>query len=101
MLRGPDSSNCGQHDSTLPASKQSKHGKLPVIVLTGYFGAGKTTLLNYLLLEQKDKKLAVIENEVGEASIDDASVEVRHQDKAKELVVLENGCVCCTIRGDL
>ena len=48
--------------------------KLPVIVLTGYLGAGKTTLLNYILKEQTEKKLAVIENEVGEVSIDDALV---------------------------
>eukprot|EP00418_Pyrodinium_bahamense_P082686 CAMPEP_0179075934 /NCGR_PEP_ID=MMETSP0796-20121207/33843_1 /TAXON_ID=73915 /ORGANISM="Pyrodinium bahamense, Strain pbaha01" /LENGTH=410 /DNA_ID=CAMNT_0020773175 /DNA_START=67 /DNA_END=1299 /DNA_ORIENTATION=+ len=75
--------------------------RLPVIVLTGYLGAGKTTLLNYMLTEQRDKKLAVIENEIGEVSIDDALVQQKHQDMAEELVVLENGCVCCTIRGDL
>jgi len=72
-----------------------------VIVLTGYLGAGKTTLLNYMLKEQRDKKLAVIENEMGEVSIDDALVEQKHEDMAEELVVLDNGCVCCTIRGDL
>ena len=44
--------------------------KLPVVILTGYLGAGKTTLLNYVLNEQQDKKLAVIENEVGEVSTD-------------------------------
>merc|ERR1719265_1615186 len=82
-------------------SKRGKGDKLPVIVLTGYLGAGKTTLLNYLLKEQKDKKLAVIENEIGEVSIDDALVEVSHQDMAQDLVVLDNGCICCTIRGDL
>ena len=46
--------------------------KLPVLILTGFLGAGKTTLLNYILQEQRDKKLAVIENEVGEVSVDDA-----------------------------
>jgi len=90
-----------QHSHNIPPLKKAKCDKLPVIVLTGYLGAGKTTLLNYLLLEQKDKKLAVIENEIGEFSIDDALVEVRHQDMAEELVVLDNGCICCTIRGDL
>lgn len=75
--------------------------KLPVLVLTGYLGAGKTTLLNYILREQREKKLAVIENEVGEVSIDDALVEKKHEDLAEELVTLDNGCVCCTIRGDL
>merc|ERR1719242_162826 len=73
--------------------------KLPVIVLTGYLGAGKTTLLNYVLHEQRDKKLAVIENEIGEVSVDDALVE--HMDMAEELIVLHNGCICCSIRGDL
>jgi len=75
--------------------------RTPVLVLTGYLGAGKTTLLNYILKEQSQMKLAVIENEVGEVSIDDALVEQKHQDMAEELVVLDNGCVCCTIRGDL
>jgi len=75
--------------------------RLPVIVLTGYLGAGKTTLLNYILKEQSKLKLAVIENEIGEVSIDDALVEHKHEDLAEELVLLDNGCVCCTIRGDL
>lgn len=74
--------------------------KLPVIVLTGYLGAGKTTLLNYVLHEQQDKKLAVIENEIGEVSVDDQLVE-KPGEAAEELIVLNNGCVCCTIRGDL
>mmetsp|Transcript_116774 Transcript_116774/g.227077 ORF Transcript_116774/g.227077 Transcript_116774/m.227077 type:complete len:404 (-) Transcript_116774:242-1453(-) len=76
-------------------------GQLPVLILTGYLGAGKTTLLNYVLQEQRDKKLAVIENEIGEVSIDDALVEQKAEDMAEELIVLNNGCVCCTIRGDL
>lgn len=70
-------------------------------ILTGYLGAGKTTLLNYILHEQRDKKLAVIENEIGEVSIDDLLVEQKHQDMAEELVLLDNGCICCTVRGDL
>lgn len=75
--------------------------KLPVTILTGYLGAGKTTLLNYLLREQKEKKLAVIENEVGEVSIDDALVEHKQHEAIAELVVLDNGCVCCSVRDDL
>jgi len=75
--------------------------QLPVVVLTGYLGAGKTTLLNYILNVQRDKKLAVIENEIGEVSVDDALVEQRQDDMAEELIVLDNGCICCTIRGDL
>merc|ERR1719471_960459 len=79
----------------------SPHAKLPVVVLTGYLGAGKTTLLNYVLNEQRDKKLAVIENEIGEVSVDDALVEQKHENMAEELIVLDNGCICCSIRGDL
>lgn len=75
--------------------------KLPVIVLTGYLGAGKTTLLNYILQEQREKKIAVIENEVGEVSIDDALVQQNIQSVEHEITVLDNGCICCTIRGDL
>ncbi|CAK0851606.1 unnamed protein product, partial [Prorocentrum cordatum] len=86
-----------------PPGKKAKAqpSKLPVAILTGYLGAGKTTLLNYVLHEQRDKKLAVIENEIGEVSIDDALVEQKHDDLAEELVLLDNGCICCTIRGDL
>jgi len=90
------------HDHTMCNPEEARPQlKLPVTVLTGYLGAGKTTLLNYLLREQRDKKLAVIENEIGEVSIDDALVEHKQQDMAEELIVLDNGCVCCTIRNDL
>ena len=75
--------------------------KLPVVVLTGYLGVGKTTLLNYILREQRDKKLAVIENEVGEVSIDDTLVRENIQSTEQEILLLENGCICCSVRGDL
>jgi len=91
----------GYHSHNVETMKAGQDmPKLPVLVLTGYLGAGKTTLLNYILTEQRDKKVAVIENEVGEVSVDDALVD--QQDvMPEELVVLNNGCVCCTIRGDL
>jgi len=75
--------------------------KTPVTILTGFLGAGKTTLLNYILQEQQEKKIAIIENEFGEVSIDDALLKDKKMELAEQIVVMDNGCMCCTIRGDL
>jgi len=75
--------------------------KLPVTILTGFLGAGKTTLLNYILQEQREKKIAIIENEFGEISIDDALLKQNKLALAEKVVVMDNGCMCCTVRGDL
>lgn len=99
--RKTDEGHEGHDHSHGYSNSYARPSRLPVTVLTGYLGAGKTTLLNYILREQHDKKLAVIENEIGEVSIDDALVEQKHQDMAEELVLLDNGCICCTVRGDL
>ncbi len=71
--------------------------KIPVTVLTGYLGAGKTTLLNRILTEQHGKKYAVIVNEFGEVGIDNELVVGADE----EVFEMNNGCVCCTVRGDL
>ena len=70
---------------------------IPVTVLTGYLGAGKTTLLNRILTEQHGKKYAVIVNEFGEIGIDNDLV----VDADEEVFEMNNGCICCTVRGDL
>ena len=71
--------------------------KVPVTVLTGYLGAGKTTLLNRILSEPHGKKYAVIVNEFGEIGIDNDLVVGADE----EVFEMNNGCICCTVRGDL
>lgn len=82
-----------------PATHQVKtmSEKIPVTVLTGYLGAGKTTLLNRILTEDHGKKFAVIVNEFGEAGIDGDLVVGADE----EVFEMNNGCICCTVRGDL
>ena len=79
--------------------QQPKQPKLvPVTILTGFLGSGKTTLLNRILKEQHGHKIAVIENEFGEAGVDN---EILIDDRDEQIVEMNNGCICCTVRGDL
>ena len=78
-------------------SERSSSEKVPVTVLTGYLGAGKTTLLNRILSEPHGKKYAVIVNEFGEIGIDNDLVVGADE----EVFEMNNGCICCTVRGDL
>ena len=71
--------------------------QVPVTVLTGYLGAGKTTLLNRILTENHGKKYAVVINEFGELGVDNDLV----VDTDEEVFEMNNGCICCTVRGDL
>ncbi|QMU60597.1 MAG: GTP-binding protein [Gammaproteobacteria bacterium] len=72
--------------------------RIPVTVVTGFLGSGKTTLINRILSEQHGRKIAVIVNEFGEVSIDGQLIV---HDEQEELVEFNNGCLCCTVRGDL
>lgn len=76
---------------------ESSSSKIPVTVLTGYLGAGKTTLLNRILSENHGKKYAVIVNEFGEIGIDNDLIIGADE----EVFEMNNGCICCTVRGDL
>ncbi|MGE4338415.1 MAG: GTP-binding protein [Pigmentiphaga sp.] len=73
-------------------------GLIPVTVLTGFLGAGKTTLLNRILSEDHGQRIAVIENEFGPESIDN---DLLVRDTGEQIIEMNNGCICCTVRGDL
>ena len=81
-------------------SASKDEAKTPFTIITGFLGAGKTTLINYILTEQRDKRICVIENEFGEINIDEKLVSANMASK-EDLIQMDNGCACCSIRGDL
>ncbi|WVZ86963.1 hypothetical protein U9M48_033674 [Paspalum notatum var. saurae] len=79
---------------------QALDTRVPATVITGFLGSGKTTLLNNILTSQHGKRIAVIENEFGEVDID-SSLVASHSSVTEDIEMVNNGCLCCTVRGDL
>src|SRR3989442_14717316 len=76
----------------------AQENMVPVTILTGFLGSGKTTLVNRILKEQHGHRIAVIENEFGEAGVDN---EILFGGGGEQIIEVDNGCGCCTVRGDL
>ena len=84
--------------SNSPQNSDSDVELIPVTIVTGFLGSGKTTLLNRILSEDHGKKIAVVLNEIGDVNLDS---ELVVETLGEDLKIMNNGCVCCTVRGDL
>ncbi|PRQ50545.1 putative cobalamin (vitamin B12) biosynthesis CobW [Rosa chinensis] len=89
-----------QSDSSDVLTQIPPDNRIPATIITGFLGSGKTTLLNHILTADHGKRIAVIENEYGEVDIDGSLVAAKSAG-AEDIVMLNNGCLCCTVRGDL
>ncbi|KAF5726953.1 COBW domain-containing protein 1 [Tripterygium wilfordii] len=89
-----------QSESDDLATKIPPDNRIPATIITGFLGSGKTTLLNHILTADHGKRIAVIENEYGEVDIDGSLVAAKTTG-AEDIIMLNNGCLCCTVRGDL
>ena len=87
-------------DNTNNSLNKKDDERIPITVLTGFLGSGKTTLLNHILTQEHGKKIVVIENEFGEIDIDGEIVH-REKSETEDILLLNNGCLCCSVRGDL
>ncbi|WJX87579.1 hypothetical protein P8452_69756 [Trifolium repens] len=93
-----------RHASSSPTrvdEEASVDKRVPTTIITGFLGSGKTTLLNHILTAQHGKRIAVIENEFGEVDIDGSLVASHSSVSGENIVMVNNGCLCCTVRGDL
>ncbi|CAJ1380679.1 unnamed protein product [Effrenium voratum] len=90
-----------QEEGIAEEAATAAQGKVPAHILTGFLGSGKTTLLNHILQETSGRRFAVIENEFGEIGIDDKLIARREDLGAEQIIEMNNGCICCTVRGDL
>lgn len=88
-------------ESKTDVAADQRDAKTSTTIITGFLGAGKTTLLNHILEENHGKKIAIIENEFGEVGIDDSLINTKSTVTEENIIEMNNGCICCTVRGDL